>query len=302
MSTPKPTVSVIMRSKNSDWVIGSALEGLFSQTFTDFELLVVDSGSTDRTLEIVRAYPCRLVEIPPSDYYPGAVLNQAIEACDSDLLVFQNSDSVPLSPHTLSRLLAAFDDPETVGAYGRQLPRPDAETWVRRDYQASFPPQAPGAPWMGLSLPLAAIRRSAWEEHPFYTEAWASEDTEWGIWAKRAGRKVVYVPGALVMHSHNYSLREIYGRRFVEGEADAFIYRDRSTLAGTTRAFAASVARDALHHVRARDVAGLVKTPARRFVYHRAHYLGHKLGERRIARGDTDASIGQKAVLARRVR
>ena len=48
-----PRVSVIMRCKNSDWVIDSALAALFSQTYRDFQLLVVDSGSTDRTLQRV---------------------------------------------------------------------------------------------------------------------------------------------------------------------------------------------------------------------------------------------------------
>jgi glycosyltransferase involved in cell wall biosynthesis len=44
-----PRVTVIMRTKNSDWVVHQALAALFSQTYRDFELLVVDSGSTDRT-------------------------------------------------------------------------------------------------------------------------------------------------------------------------------------------------------------------------------------------------------------
>ena len=58
--SPSPRVSVIMRTKNSDWVVAQALQALHSQTFRDFELLVVDSGSTDRTLEIVAQFPARL--------------------------------------------------------------------------------------------------------------------------------------------------------------------------------------------------------------------------------------------------
>ena len=119
-------VSVIMRSKDADWVIAQALSALFAQTFKGFELIVVDSGSTDRTLEIVRRYPCRLIQIPALDYLPGRVLNDAISRASGELIVFQNSDVVPLSPHTLSRLLAPFIDPEIVATFGRQIPRPEA--------------------------------------------------------------------------------------------------------------------------------------------------------------------------------
>ncbi len=294
-----PKVSVIMRSKNSDWVIHQALAGLFSQHFTDFELLVVDSGSTDRTLEMVSHYPCRLIEIEAGDYYPGKVLNMAIAEARADLIVFLNSDSVALGPNSLGALVAAFDDPAVVGAFARQLPRPEADTWVQRDYAASFPEEAEAPPWMGLSLPLAGMRRSTWEQHPFYTDAWGSEDTEWGIWAKRQGLVIRYVPDALVMHSHNYTLRQIYGRRFIEGEADAFIYQDQDTLARLTKRFLASSIRDGWNHLQAGDWQDMLKIPARRAVYHWAYYQGHKLGESRITSGNSDSSQGQKAVLER---
>lgn len=292
-------VCVIMRSKNSAWVIGQALASLQSQTFQGFELLIVDSGSTDRTLEIVDGFPHRLIQIPPQDYFPGAVLNEAIRATSADILVFQNSDVVHLSPRTLERLLAAFDQPEVAAAFARQVPRPEAHTWVRRDYEISFPAAGDAPPWMSYSLPLAAMRRTAWEEHPFYEDAWGSEDSEWGHWARRQGRVVRYVPEAVVMHSHNYTLRQLYGRRFIEGEADAFIHRDRVSVPKLVARAAASVLNDLGSHLRARDWRGLALSPVRRTVYHWAYHQGHRLGERRIDHGDADARVGQKVVLDR---
>jgi rhamnosyltransferase len=293
------SVSVIMRSKNAAWVIGQALAGLFSQHRKDFELLLVDSGSTDATLDIARRFPCRIIQIPATDYFPGAVLNNAIRQARGELLVFQNSDVVPLTPDALGRLLAPLEAGEADAAFARQLPRPEAHTWVRRDYALAFPPQGAPPPWMVYSLPFAAMRRSAWERRPFYEDAWGSEDTEWGHQARRSGLAVRYVPEALVMHSHNYTLRQLYGRRFIEGEADAFILRDQVPLPRFLRRLCSSWARDAQAHLAARDAAGLALSLPRRWVYHWAYWKGHSLGERRLKTGSGDASIGQQVVLKR---
>lgn len=292
-------VSIVMRSKNSDWVIAQALTALFSQEYQDFELLVVDSGSTDRTLEIVEQFPCRLIRIEAKNYYPGVVLNMAIEQCSGKIIVFQNSDAVPLCRFTLGRLVQAFNDPDVHAAFGRQIPRPEADGWVRRDYDASFPDAEKTPPWITLSLPLAAIRRSTWEKHPFYQDAWASEDTEWGAWARKNGYHIQYVKDAILMHSHNYTLRQIYGRRFVEGEADAIIYRDRESILDVISRSAISIMRDSLIHLGSGEFIDLMKLPARRFLYHWAHYRGHQLGRHRLETNDSDVSKGQKIILDR---
>lgn len=299
MSGQKPEVSVIMRSRNSDWVIAQALAGLFSQNFKKFELIIVDSGSKDKTLEIVKQYPHKLIEIEPGDYYPGAVLNMAIENAEADLIVFQNSDAVPLCPYTLERLVAAFDDSEVQAALTRQLPRPEAFGWVIRDYAQSFPDADETPPWITLSLPMAAMRKSAWKKHKFYTDAWASEDTEWGHWAKENGMKIKYVKNAIVMHSHNYTLKQIYGRKFVEGEADAFIFGSRDSFFKMIKRTVTSTIKDFFQYLRAGDIFGLPSVPVRRAVYSWACFKGQKLGEERIRTGDTDTSKGQVNVLNR---
>lgn len=294
-----PLVSVVMRCMNSEWVIDRALAALYSQSYTDFELIVVDSGSTDRTLEIVRGYPCRLIEIEAGDYFPGAVLNSAIAKTSGELVVFQNSDSVPLTQHSLARLVEAFDDEEVQAAFGRQIPRPEAEDWVRRDYEASFPEFGPAPSWLTLSLPLAAFRRSVWERHHFYEDSWASEDTEWGKWAHDNNVRVDYVADATTMHSHNYTFKQIYGRRFVEGEADAFIYGGPDKFVKMLKRLVTSSVRDIHYEVRNRKWKKLWKTPFRRGVYQWAYYTGRRHGDRRSTNSDIDIATGQQVVLSR---
>jgi rhamnosyltransferase len=294
-----PRCTVIVRSRNAERDIGHALAALFSQDFKDFELLVVDSGSTDRTLDIVAEYPHRLTRIEPSSYVPGPVLNSAIASSRSPLAVFLNSDCMPLTPGSLGALVAAFEDETVVAAFARQVARPEARAWVRREYLECFPPEGRAPAWIELSLPFAAMRRSAWEQMPFWDESWGSEDTAWGKRARDRGWTVRYVPEALVMHSHDYTLRQLYGRRFIEGEADAILYGGVDRPVRLAARAAKNVLRDVVADVREGDLADLALAPARRAVDAWGYWRGARHGARRRAAGDTDVRTGQKVVLDR---
>lgn len=295
----KPRVTVIIRTKNSASILSQTLEALFSQELCGFELLIVDSGSVDDTLEVVSRYPARVLHVAPDDYFPGRVLNRAAEAARGDFLAFVNSDTVPLVTTALCDLLRPFRDPEVVASFGRQVPRPEAEAWVRRDYAVAFPVASEAPSWMTLSLPFAAMRRSAWMTRPFYTDAWGSEDTEWGTWARQSGRRVVYVPTAIAMHSHNYTLSQLYGRRYIEGEADAFIQRNGWSAGDSLRAWASSCGSDLCWHLRAHRPVGLLKSPFLRAVFHWGYFRGRRWGIDRIRHGDPDVGRGQRIVLRR---
>lgn len=291
--------TVIVRTKNSEKIFGQTLKALFSQNYLDFKLLVIDSGSTDKTIEIAKYYNAEIISIAAADYYPGKILNAAIKETSSEMIIFLNSDTVLLTPLCLSSLLAPFHDLKVQATFARQLPRPDAETWVIRDYQTSFPNSETPPHWMFLSLPFAAIRKSIWEKHPFYTEAWGSEDTEWGYWAKMQNMTIKYVPEAIVMHSHNYTFKQLYGRRFIEGEADAFIFKNNYGFISMLLDYFKACLRDLLFYIKSNDWFGMPKIPLLRFVYYWAYYKGHRLGKKRQKKGDQNTSLGQKEILKR---
>ncbi len=300
MEDPHPVCSVLMRTRNSAPGVAQVLTALFSQTFRDFELVVVDSGSTDDTIALVSRFPHRLIRRAAEDYFPGRVLNEVVPETRGHVVVFLNSDCVLLGPGALGRLTeAVVGSVDVVAAFARQVPRPDAWTHVRAEYARAFPASGEAPSWLPLSLPFAAIRREALLEQPFYTDAWGSEDTEWGVRARRRGWRVRYVPDVVVMHSHNYAIRALYGRRFIEGEADAFIYGTRDTPWAVARRVAGRTAKDVLQAIASRDPRDLVLAPVRRAVEAVAYWQGHRLGCRRRAQGDADASAGQRVALSR---
>lgn len=299
MSSARPKVSAVVRTKNCEGIIGQTLASLFSQTFNDFELIVVDSGSSDRTLDVVKNYPCNVIHMDPKQYLSGRSLNLGASHATADLLVFLNSDTVPLTQRALGTLVEALADPSVCAAFARQVPRPDARSWVRLEVTSAFPDADQAPPWIPFAAPFSIVRRSAWEEHPFFEDAWGSEDTEWGYWAQRNGMTIKYVKDAQAMHSHNHNLRQLYGRLYTEGEALALILKDKDTLFASGVRGVLAALQEAAFALRHGCIADLPVIPVRRAVMHWAYYKGHKLGENRVATGDGDSSVGQEIILKR---
>lgn len=290
------TATVIIRTKNSAPELPAVLSALHGQEGVHWDLLVIDSGSTDDTRECLRDTPHQWIQIQAEEYVPGPVLNQAIAASSSPLLVFLNSDALLLHPHCLKALLAPFSDTAVAATYGRQRPAPDAEPWVADAIERSFPPDHPSE-WIHFALPFAALRRNLWEEHPFYDRAWGSEDTEWGIWALGQGYKVSYVPKAAVMHSQNYTLEQLYGRQFIEGEADAILSGKPAHIqwARGCKEFL----RELWVTARRGRLRDLAKVPRRCWTRRLAYYRGYCHGTKRLLKGDSDIKQGQREVLSR---
>ena len=134
-------ISILVRARNDEVLIKRTLEGIFSQkTDLPFEVVVCDDASTDRTKEVALKFPVRFFTRPEGPYKPGKTLNALVRDAKGDLLVFNNSDSVPLDEHWLERLVAPLlaepDKPKF--AFANQMPRQDATALVRKDSERAF--------------------------------------------------------------------------------------------------------------------------------------------------------------------
>ena len=128
----RPRISVIVRAHNDEALIGRTLDGIFSQHPPPFEVIVCDDNSTDRTREVASRFPVRFVERPAGPYKPGRTLNALVREACGDIVVFNNSDAIPLDSKWLEELVKPllYGTPR-VFAFANQLPRPDARTRVR---------------------------------------------------------------------------------------------------------------------------------------------------------------------------
>ena len=97
-----PLVSIIMRSYNEAWALQGTLPALAAQEYRNWELIVIDSGSTDGSQELIRAAsPAHFVRITPKEYNPSRVMNHGMRLAKSEFGIFINADATPQGSNRL---------------------------------------------------------------------------------------------------------------------------------------------------------------------------------------------------------
>src|SRR5437667_11017396 len=121
-----PLVSIVLRSFNEAWALRETLPALQAQEYKDWELIVIDSGSTDGSVDLIRrTRPRQLVQIRADEYNPGRVMNRGMRLSRSECGIFLNADATPQGPNWLRPLVSALLDSQVAAVFGRQIPRPD---------------------------------------------------------------------------------------------------------------------------------------------------------------------------------
>ncbi|MEO5958247.1 MAG: glycosyltransferase [Opitutaceae bacterium] len=220
-----PLVTIIMRSFNEAWALRDTLPALRAQEYTNWELIVIDSGSTDGSVELIRAAaPQHFIQILPHDYRPSSVMNRGMALARTDTAIFLNADATPQNSNWLRPLAVALQDPKTAAVFGCQVPRPDCAAVFAHDYERCFGPQRESAAWDHFfSMVSSGLRKDVWAQRGFLDSMQYSEDDEYTRWCRARDYRVVYCPESVVMHSHNYTPRQAYKRSFGEAWALAAI-------------------------------------------------------------------------------
>lgn len=234
-------LSVIIPVKNPGALFHQVLSAVLAQnTDFDFEVLVIDSGSTDGTVEYVRGITnprLRLHIIEQSDYGHGKTRNLGISMTRGEYAVLITHDALPANTGWLAAMVAAADaDPDIAGVFGRHLAYPSANPFTIDELERHFAGfTSDPVVWLRdaeryaqdtgyrqylhfFSDNNALVRRSVWQAHP-YPDVDFAEDQ---IWAKNiieAGYKKAYAHDGCVFHSHDYNLIERLQRSFDESYA-----------------------------------------------------------------------------------
>ncbi|KRD65948.1 glycosyltransferase family 2 protein [Ensifer sp. Root278] len=234
----KHRCAIVIPAKNAMATLPKVVEkALAQQVPWSYEIIVIDSGSSDGTKEYLRGQSrIRLIEIEPQEFGHGKTRNLGIAAADADLVAFLTHDAEPLNATWLHNLVAALEQsPDIAGAFGRHVAYETASPFTKRDLELHFQSilQHPlivyrdlealryetDEGWRQLlhfySDNNSIMRKSVWNEFP-YPDVEFAEDQLWAQNIIEAGYKKAYAHDAIVFHSHDYSYSEQLRRAFDE--------------------------------------------------------------------------------------
>ena len=267
-------ISVLMRSHNDIEYIRQTVEALLSQETGDtVEIISCDDHSTDGTAEYLASVPqLRRIAPPEGKYVPGKTLNYMVEHANGEYIVFNNGDAIPQHKEYLKNLVAPLKDESVNCVYGNQIARPDAYAVVRKDYDRAFGDGSISKNWgRFFSMVSSGFRKEELQKKPFNDKIQYSEDSEW---VNRTEANIVYVPDAIVEHSHNYTLKQIKKRFFNEGVADTQMGKKPISFGHALRNLIAETLRDYVYIFRHGKLLELYYPPIYRYVQKMSYYRG----------------------------
>lgn len=236
--------SVIIPTLNGGELFDELLDRIESQKVEwPFELVVVDSGSSDDTVHNTRKLPnAKVVEIPKSEFQHGRTRNLGVTHSSGEYVLFLTQDALPADDFWLYNFVSTMDKfPEAAGGFGKHFAHKDASFMnkkLMREHFSGFD-QFPLLVSKYTDLPKwnsgdqgwrsllhfysdnnSCMRRSVWEDLP-YPEVTYGEDQLWAQQVMLSGMSKVYCPNAIILHSHEYD----YDENMERAEIEAWFFR-----------------------------------------------------------------------------
>ena len=222
--------SIIILTKNAGREFEKTLKMVFNQKHDDFEVLIIDSGSTDNTLDTAREFKTKIYEIKPEEFHHSKTRNLGAELSNGDYLVYLSQDATPVNDEWLKNLITPLKNEECDVVYGKQVAYKNAKPMDKFFYGYFYPaekiilterdindPKTFYLENIFLSDVNAGIKRECWSKLKFDEDIFFAEDKNFTFRALKKGYKIAYEPKALVYHSHDYSIASLFRRRFKDG-------------------------------------------------------------------------------------
>ncbi len=218
---PRPLVSVIVPAFNEGRVIHRCVQSILDSSYPHREVIVVDDGSTDDTLQQARCFEGRpgVTVLSKGNGGKAAALNAGLARSTGEILLFVDADGI-FQPDTIDRLLAAFESPRVGAVCGSDSPANLDRLLTRMSNLQTH--VGTGFARRALSvidcLPivsgnLGAFRRSVLQRTGAFREGFIGEDLELTWRVHRAGYRVAFQPSARVRAETPSTVRGLWKQR-----------------------------------------------------------------------------------------
>lgn len=244
-------LSIIIRTKNESLNIVKTLSSIFNQHIDmAFEVIVIDSGSTDGTLELVKDYDVKMLMIPEESFTFGYSLNFGIRHSMGNIICCISAHCLPADNLWLYKITRPILEKECQATYGRQLPIKKVNPFEEFSFYKHFPEGEKKSGRIPFSNANCAFLKELWEEVKFDESIPSWEDYLWYYLLKK---KYIfkYVPDACVYHSHPFSISRLKRIAYQDGMSFRYM-RERYGINILDDSFSASkffyVLKDLLNH------------------------------------------------------
>lgn len=218
-------ITIFIPTKNAGNNFNKVLQQISKQK-ENYELIIVDSGSTDETLKIIDNWenkiPLKLYQINPKEFGHGKTRNLSIKYAKGELIAFLSQDAIPKNELWLTNLVKNFNKKNIGGVFSKQIPRLNANLTEKFFCQQNYPNHQIIRPLNNkntldnifFSNVSSCMRKELLQKFPFNEKLIMSEDQEWAKTIIENNYQTIYEPSSIVIHSHNYNLNETFQRYF----------------------------------------------------------------------------------------
>ena len=221
-----PKVSIIIRTLNEASYLPNLFNLINNQSYKNFEIIVVDSGSEDGTQKIAKEFSDKLLLIEKDDFTFGYAINHGIKHSNGELVCIVSAHTKPESNNWLKELVSAFNynhsnNSNVALSYGRQIGGENSNFSEIMDFTYSFGNKELQKirPKYFCNNANSMIRKDLWIDHPFNESLSGLEDIEWSKYWMDKGYEIVYKPNACIIHIHNENGVQIRNRFWRESIA-----------------------------------------------------------------------------------
>lgn len=224
-------LSVIVPAKDAEATIADCLQALSNQSGfrlgSDYEIILVDDGSQDKTGQIAAALGIQVIRQPNAG--PAAARNTGVQHASGDLIFFTDADCIP-TQDWLACMLEPFDNTEVMGVKGAYLCNENklVARFVQQEFEYKYQALAKLPNIDFIDTYSAAYRKSIFLENGGFDARFpvpSVEDQEFSFRLARKGYRLEFQSTARVYHRHDLDLGQYIRRKWGIGYWKAFMLR-----------------------------------------------------------------------------